>query len=303
MHIAFGADNPYAQHLGITIASLLANLKAGIEPHIYIVTDGISDENKQKISALKSIRNFHLQYINVSLDDFKDFPLISDHITIATYFRLKLPYLLPDLSKVIYLDTDLIVDQDISPLWDLDLSDNDWLAAAAEPGMKPEFLETIGMVQDDFYFNAGVIVMNLAAMRANGFENHCAEFVRQYRNAIVFVDQDVLNHVCRNHVKWFDPKFNLVYSYLDKIHKLDRYHTPYTMEQKLNAVTNPAIIHFTGALKPWHYASRNKFSYKYMAYLKLTPWKNYQFQDKNFKNFKSKNLFFFRQWVKRVLGQ
>jgi len=303
MHIAFGADNHYAQHLGVTIASLLINLKPGIEPHIYIVTDGIKDENKEKIDALKSIRNFHLQYITVSLEDFKDFPLIAEYITIATYFRLKLPYLLPQLDKVIYLDTDLIIDGDISPMWEIEMADNDWIAGAVDLGIKKGFIETIGMQPDDFYFNAGVIVMNLKALRANDFENKCADFVRQYRSAIVYVDQDVLNKVCRGHVKWFDPKFNLVYGYLDKVHKLDRYHTPYTMAQKMNAVTNPVITHFTGALKPWFYASRNKFAYKYMQYVKATPWKDYQFPDRNFKNFKSKNLFFFRQWMKRVQGK
>jgi len=303
MHIAFGADDQYSQHVGVTLASILSTLAPGIEPNIYIVTDGISEENQRKIASLKTIRNFHPHYIVVSLDDFKDFPLISDHITIATYFRLQLPYLLPQLDKVLYLDTDMIIDRDLSPLWETDLEPDQWVAAAAEIAIKPDFMASIGLDKNEFYFNAGVLLMNLAALRANDFENKCAKFVRQYREVIRYVDQDVLNHVCKGHVKWVDPKFNLVFAYLDKRSQLKKLSSPYSLQTIHEAIAHPVIIHYTGALKPWHYASRNVYSYKYMDYLKLTPWKSYQYPDKNFKNFKSKNLYFLRQWIKQIQGK
>ncbi|MDB5477555.1 MAG: lgtC [Alphaproteobacteria bacterium] len=303
MHIAFGVDNGYAQHFGVTLASLLTNLAPGIVPWIHVVTDGLDAGNQEKIAALKSIRDFSIAYITVSLEDFRDFPLIADYITLATYFRLKLPALLPDLDKVLYLDTDLIIQGDLSPLWETPLTDEQWIAGAMDIGVKEDFLPTIGMQEKDFYFNAGVILMNLRALRQNDFENRCAEFVRRYRPAIRYVDQDILNHVCKNHVLWCDPKYNLVYSYIDKAHKLERYNSPHALNAMQRAVANPVIIHFTGGLKPWHYACRNPLACKYRHYLSLTPWKDYRYPDKTLKNFVSKNLFFFRQFYRRVLGR
>jgi len=77
MHIAFGVDNSYAQHVGVTLASVLKNLALGIVPHIHVVTDGLTEENKEKIASLKIIHDFSIEYHTVSLEDFRDFPLIT----------------------------------------------------------------------------------------------------------------------------------------------------------------------------------------------------------------------------------
>lgn len=299
MHIVFSSDNNYAQHLGVTLASLLKNLAPDCIAQIYVIDGGISTENKQKLAMLQSIRPFALHYISVSISDFDRFPLLGDHLTIATYFRLKIPELLPHLDKVLYLDIDMIVESDLSPLWSIDLPHDVWVGAVIELGMKKPFLQSIGLNEDDFYFNAGVLLMNLTALRKIDFNARCIEFVTHYKQAIRFVDQDVLNHICANKVLWIDPRYNVTFGLVDKAHKLDRYPSPYDVAAMENAISNPAIIHYTGGSKPWHYACRHPMAGRYMAYIKDTSWQDYQYPDKNFKAFKSKYLFFFRQWLKR----
>lgn len=301
MHIAFGVDNGYAQQVGVTLASVLKNLASGVVPNIHVITDGITEENKEKIASLKIIRDFTIEYISVSIEDFKDFPLINDYITLATYFRLKLPTLLPHLPKVLYLDSDIIVEGDISVLYAMDLAEDQWIAGVMDIGADEDFLPTIGMREKDFYFNAGVILMNLKALGKNDFENKCAEFIVAYRKAIRHVDQDVLNYVCHSHVMWIDPKYNLIHLYIDKWQILDRYNSPYTLQAMQKAVANPVIIHYTGSRKPWHYACRNQLAYKYRKYLRLTPWKDYRYPDKTITNFIKKKGFFFLKFIRRIL--
>jgi lipopolysaccharide biosynthesis glycosyltransferase len=298
MQIAFGSDNHYAQHLAVTLASLLTNLKPGIEPHVHVVTDGFSETNRQKIAMLKSIRPFTIDYLTVSGDDFKNFPNQWAHVSYATYFRLKLPELLPQVDKIVYLDIDTVVTGDVAPLWDIVLTDDEWIAGALELEVGTDFLQTIGLPPDEPYVNAGIMVMNLDALRRNQFEQRCATFIADYHHVIKYVDQDVINHVCQGHKKIIDPRYNMVFSRYYHAHRLDRYHSVYSTETLQQALQQPVVIHFSGGYKPWLYACRHNLASLYMDYIKLTPWRAYRYPDRTLKTIASKNMFILRQWLK-----
>ena len=103
------------------------------------------------------------------------------YLTAATLLRLQLPSVLQGVDKIIYLDSDLIVLKDIATLYDTDLSDfplaaclDFWLTSApasAPPGWAVgewlKFLsEVVGLADHKAYFNAGVMVMDLARFRS-----------------------------------------------------------------------------------------------------------------------------------------
>ena len=170
----------------------------------------------------------------------------------------------------------------------MDLAEDQWIAGVMDIGADEDFLPTIGMREKDFYFNAGVILMNLNALGKNDFENKCAEFIRAYREAIRFVDQDVLNYVCHGHVVWVDPKYNISHLYIDNWHAKSgdktRYHSFYGLAKTL-ALCLPQST-----------------AYKYREYLRLTPWKDYRYPDKTLKNVIKKKLFFFRKFLRQIWG-
>ncbi|MGV2389886.1 MAG UNVERIFIED_CONTAM: hypothetical protein LVR29_21425 [Microcystis novacekii LVE1205-3] len=94
------------------------------------------------------------------------------HVTIAAYYRLLIPYLLPpSLEKVIYLDCDLILKEDLNNLWKIDV-DNQYLLTVQDMGCplvsSKNGLKTYQELQispDTPYFNSGVMILNLKKWR------------------------------------------------------------------------------------------------------------------------------------------
>ena len=85
------------------------------------------------------------------------------------FYRLFIPKLLPDEKKAIYLDADIIVNLDITELWQTDL-ENHPLAVVleSEDGAIPARYSKLvieGFVKGENYFNSGVLLMNLEVLR------------------------------------------------------------------------------------------------------------------------------------------
>ena len=297
MHIAFSADDNYAQHLGVTLASLLMHLRPGVVPHIYIIDGGISAQNKARIEELKSIRDFRVEYLTIDPAEYTGFPLTARHKSVAIYFRLKLPQLLPHLDKVLYLDIDIVVEDDLFPLYETALEPDIWLAAVFEPDVNVPFTTSIGMDRTDLYFNSGVMVMNLAALRNIDFDARCRNFAFRYHDAILYLDQDVLNYVCRGHVQALDPRFNLIAHFSNKAGRVQELNSCYDSFTINRAIKHPAIVHFLGKYKPWVYRCYVPFAGKYMEYIKHTPWKDYRYPDRNIRTVIAK--FFYTMKKKR----
>ena len=116
-------DNNYSQHCGVLLASLFENNK-NIYFDIYIVSDFIDDVNKSRLFALVSAYSQRLYYIQIDKKKFEGLPFGGkfSHISLATYYRLMLPEVLPvTLDKILYLDCDIIVNGRIESLWNIDL--------------------------------------------------------------------------------------------------------------------------------------------------------------------------------------
>ena len=122
--IFLSSDNNYAPYAAAAIASVCDNTKSFVD--FYILDSGISDENKAKIEKLKEqFPNFSVEYIKADTEKLFaeiEYKNQSKYISMATYNRFLIPYIKPELEKVIYLDVDLIVTLDIAELYDIDLS-------------------------------------------------------------------------------------------------------------------------------------------------------------------------------------
>lgn len=116
--------------------------------------------------------------------------------TYMSMMRLALPFLLPDLDRVLYLDVDTIVDRDISELWDLDLT-GCYAAAVREPEKSTD---------EKIYVNAGVMMMNLAQLR----DGMAAKLIDKLnRHFVPFKEQDVLNEYCQGRILLLPGEYNV----------------------------------------------------------------------------------------------
>ena len=106
-------------------------------------------------------------------------------------------------DKIIYIDADAIVIDNIKELWDIDLEDN-VLIGVHEGGEWDRHLNTYGL--NDTYINSGVLVMDLKKIREEKLDESMIYLLNH--NKYAFPDQDVINLVCRNRIKLVDNKYN-----------------------------------------------------------------------------------------------
>jgi lipopolysaccharide biosynthesis glycosyltransferase len=178
---------------------------------------------------------------------------VSGHGTIANYFRLLIPELLPkDIQKVIYLDCDLLVCHSLSPLWKIDLNDAP-IAAVSNMSLFESEAVRLGIPYMHGIFNSGVLVMNLSVFREENLHSKCINMAIKMGDEINYWDQDVLNILLIGRWLKLDCEWNVQHGYfLDPLVQ-DKY-----------SVIKPKIIHFSGnSLKPWQ-SSSLPFSDEYM---------------------------------------
>lgn len=141
--------------------------------------------------------------INVSGQQFfgADCPNLGNSWTWMVLMRAALPFIFPNLDRILSLDCDTIVTDDITELWDLDIS-NHYFAACREP------LTSAGgaYYKQPLYCNVGVAMYNLAKMRDDGVAAEVIELLNHKR--LPFVEQDALNEVCQSAILPISAKFN-----------------------------------------------------------------------------------------------
>lgn len=270
INICFSSDNNYCQHLGVTIASILKNSKHSDNYNFFIMDGGISAKNKNRIEALKKIKNFNIYYIQMDNSDFANCPMTNyvNYITLPTYYRFKIPSLFPNIEKILYMDCDMVVNDDISKIFEIDI-DNYYLAAIPEV-FNHCHKERLEFKENEYYFNAGLLLINNKKWIEDNIQEKLFNYAQNPIHEIVYQDQDILNEVLKGSVKYLHLKWNLQH---DALFCEESY--LYHAQERIDAIEKPSIIHFTNPVKPWIIDCPNKFSSLYFEYLAITPWKNY----------------------------
>ncbi len=263
--IVLSSDNNYAQHCAVLIASILLNNKNKYRFNFHILDGGISSKNKHKISELNRIQDFSITYYSMNNYDFSFLPLNRKNISISTYYRLMLTSILPeDINKIIYLDCDIIVDGDISEFWETDISDV--FAGVIEDESSIRSTIKLGL---NNYFNAGVLLLNVKKLRETNFIEAWLKYFKENELIIDLQDQDILNGVFNNNVKWLPLKWNANATLFSDI-ELNHF---YSSEDAKIAKDNRVIIHYTERYKPWSKKCYHPLRKLYFKYLLYTPYK------------------------------
>ncbi len=281
MNIVLATDDNFVQHCSVTIVSILKNNN---NVNFYVITEGLSDINVSYLKGLASENNGQLEIINVPSNIVKDFPLsrlASSHITIATYYRLFVPSILPNnISKVIYLDCDMVVINKLDDLWNTKMDDYAVGAVFQDLGWSDYNCtwDRLNIPREEGYFNAGTLLMNLDYLRRIDFVKQAIAYIKQNYRKIISHDQDVLNALLYNKVLPIGPKWNFLTLFLNKNVKNLQFPRKYAKFVENLAVDefSPVVIHFVSKPKPWDFGCRNPYKGEYYKYLKYTKWHGYQ---------------------------
>ncbi len=264
-NVVFATDEGYVEHLSVALISLLANNKDG-DFIIYIINEGIGENNFKKLESVTTKFNCHL--VNLTIDDtlFSNL-VINHHFTKANYYRLLIPNLL-DVDKVLYMDADIVVNGPIDELYEEDI-DEYLIAAVENPGFNSH--ADLKMKEHSRYFNSGIMLMNLKRWRDFNVTEKVIDFVDKNPSVIKFVDQCGLNAVVDGNWKPLHLKFNQQAVIYEKNFAEECF--CFSDAELIMAKENPIIIHYTGSSKPWHLRNKHPLKHLYWFYLKKTPYK------------------------------
>jgi lipopolysaccharide biosynthesis glycosyltransferase len=264
IEIAFGCDAGYLQPLTVAVVSVLAASRTPSRLRFWLITKTLDTAELSSLRAVIEERGAHLETRSpVSETPVESMPL-GEHFTEATYYRLLLPRLLPaQVSRLIYLDSDVIVRQPIEDLWAVDLK-NHSTGAVFNP--RAHSYRELGLKEEKDYFNAGVLLMDLDRWRAEQIDQRALKFAATFPGDLPCADQDALNHVLAGKWKRLDLRWNQQYKFF-------RHSARYLRVSWLalwRARTAPYIVHYSTTEKPWHSANRHPWRSLYFEQLDRT---------------------------------
>lgn len=250
INICLSCDENYAKHAAVVMASVLKNATTNDDIVFHILDGGIAFETKEKIRQLSKIKDCGINFIKISDELFNDYKNVKTHsyITLPTFYRLKLPSLLPDVSKIVYFDCDFVICTSLKELYETDIHNN--LIAGVLDANRHKVKE------NPTYINAGMILFDLEKMRKENIEDKFLNWTIQNLDKIELGDQEIINEVLKGKIEIVDSRWNVQSS--DFINR-----SSYTR--------NPHAIHLIA--KPWKFARGCYHKKEYFKYLQLTEWK------------------------------
>ncbi len=248
--IVFAFDNNMEMPAGVAISSLLLNADKDTFYDIFILHAVDVDFSHSMINRLKEFFphcNITFRIVEESFEG----ALEVRGITKAAYYRLLIPKLVPEYDKILYSDVDVIFRQDLSDFYETPLVD--CLVAGVNTSSvldieQFKYIRKIGIDPSSGYINSGSLVINSRLLLK---EDKLSVFMKHIEKQYLFQDQDIINIVCCNRIKFFPLSFNLTVNHYDAIvcdYKSSKTQLP---ENEKYLALKRGTIHYNGA-KPWN---------------------------------------------------
>lgn len=290
MNFAFCTDNRYAVPTLVSITSLLENNREEV-CRVYVLTEGLEDETIGKFNQLASIYNQEIVVVEVPKDAFQQ--LKTRHrYPVSMYYRWLLPELLPEeANRVLYLDSDICVRHNLRPLFDPQQTDlTEKACGVVEDQRSDEICHQNRLQTETTYFNSGVLLMNLDYWRKYNVKQQLSDFVMKNEERCLFPDQDALNAVLAGKVIYLPYTYNFQEQWYWE-------HSEQAISwKKWDAIArdaeDPAIVHYTWNLKPWHEQCWHKHKEWFREYGQLHPFIGFHIEPKY------KPSFYTRCWAR-----
>ena len=284
--IVVNFNQNYAHVAAACIQSIITKASDNFNYDIFILGNKVEEQSVRRYREMVSgFDNINLTYIELSTESFLTKLYSNQYFSIETYFRLFIPRIFSAFKKVIYLDVDMIVNEDISNLTLVDIDGYD--VAAVQCYVMQGFiknnvlshsdtgcLETkdylnnyVKINNPDNYIQAGLVIFNIPRLIASDFVA-CA--IKELDTKYWFLDQDILNKLVDGNVKLLPYNWNVLHGNLDASALINS--LPASIKDDyIAARQNPSIIHYAGPLKPWD--NRNvEFSDYFWKEMMKTIW-------------------------------
>ena len=259
VHIATAINKGYLPYFAVMVQSIKNSRNVSREYCIHILSSDITHDDLVQMPYLgDDCFTVDLIDVNWFKDKVAEFEF-GEFFTVECLYRLALLELLPDIDKILYLDSDLIVLSDVSQLFDVDLAQN-YVAAVKDIGIagmaggyapnEADRLLKLGIDDFNSYFSSGVMVWDLKKTRSNFSLNQFVTWISE--NKPRYSDQDCLNYFFKHSVLFLDMKWNTLFdSEGVRVSDIASFAPAEMKKEYLRARKNPAIFHYAGPVKPW----------------------------------------------------
>ena len=296
--VIFCCDDRYLPHAACAIASIVHQSKRTY--NFYLPNVGFSSENERKL------KQWDLGQSTIHVIPFKKIPQLEQHDMTHCYYPNAglyvpaIPLLFPELKRAIYLDSDVVVASDLGELWDIDLGDKLMGVVYEDPFYPKQSLaqrkQKMNFPAGKQYFNNGVMLMNLEAMRALDIPQKTIQVLENMPD-LDFHEQDAQNIVLdSNQLLELNPGFN----------------TPAIAHyaKRMARMYPPKCIHYI-IYRPWNLyrwfvnlwpSFFCRCCRYYHKYLELTPWENEVRRSLKPYKFIKQTLHLAREWLQHKLS-
>ena len=240
VHIFYACDDNFVKYTAVSLFSMMENASSDRDYHIHILHTDITEQMQSAVLNMAR-GNFVITFEDVSehLNSLCATLPLRDYYSNTTYYRMFIAEMFPAIDKAIYIDSDTVVQGDISELYDTDIGAYH-LGAAHEQVMLQvdvygNYVEKCLGLDRNLFFNAGVLLINCKRFREYKILERFVKLLGFY-DCRVTQDEDYLNILCYGHVKFLDQTWNSE-----------------VFGQMLDTPEQCRIVHYIMVEKPWHF--------------------------------------------------
>ncbi|MBR5337924.1 MAG: glycosyltransferase family 8 protein [Lachnospiraceae bacterium] len=287
IHVAMATDKNYIGQTMVAIKSIISRKNASSRYCFHLLADNVLEEDKEA---------FKKEFDNNYKDDLLDIICIDGmiegarqmfHISPTTCSRLLLPEILSEIKRCLWLDSDVIVMDDVESIYWMDFNDKLVFGVKALPyhlmsgEAKDNYQAVTGIKKMNQYVNAGVLLMNLEEMRKESFCDKALPLVAEH---LPSQDQDIINKICYNRIGFLSPKYNFAPKWIEDINSRDC-DSVFSPKEVTEALTQPCIVHYCDGVKPWDFPE-SILAEKWWSVCKKSAWFSFFYQ-------KAENAFYY----------
>lgn len=274
LNIAYSCNEAYIQHTGISMISLFENNKEIESINVYFIA---KDVKETSITVLKDIVNkYKRDLIIIPFEDMcYDLKISETGRHVETIYAKLFFSRIKNIDKILYLDSDTIINGSLKDLWLIDISS--YLVAGVETytvSVKKE----LNLSKEDNFINDGIALLNLELLRKEKVLPKFLAFINERNGNPPLLSEGTINAVCKGQILSLHPKYNLMSGFLTfpdkKYYKHNLLGDFYSQEEIKEAIKSPIIIHYLSAFynRPWNRNCSHPLKDKYLHYKSISPW-------------------------------
>ena len=267
--LVFAINDKYIDYFLTSLVSIFKNSDNNSIYDIYVqVSDTFEKKNMDLIYSLEKIYfNCFIHFINMGKEFSK---ALKSYLDSSTYYRLNLPILLPNIRRIIHIDSDSMILKDLMELYTLNFNEKYILGRL---DLITSELDSLG-IYTQTYINCGILLMDLYSLRKYNYVEKFNDYLKNHNNYkyLNHHDQTLINYVCSERIGVFRPKFHMwpfkdheeIISFNNHLRK------KYKEKDFLDDYDDPFIVHFPGHFKKKEYLNTCDFYFTYQKYTNET---------------------------------